>query len=156
MKLSDFDKGFYQKSPQTVLGFHGCDRSVAEEILNSQEKHLKPSENTYDWLGNGIYFWLNDPKRAYEWACRTQERYPSKVREPYVIGAIIDLGMCLNFCERQSITLLQKAYSVLQNQTCKMEFDALDELKNKFPDAGGFELIRPLDCTVINQTHKIV
>lgn len=73
MKWIDFDNTFYQKSPQTVLAFHGCDRSTAEEILNSWEKHLSPSENTYDWLGTGIYFWLNDPFRAYEWACEDLE-----------------------------------------------------------------------------------
>ena len=70
MTESSFDTNIYERSSGIVLGFHGCDEAVAEEVLNSQCKHLRGSINTYDWLGNGIYFWLNDPKRAYEWACR--------------------------------------------------------------------------------------
>lgn len=155
MKTRDFENGFYQKSRQTVLGFHGCDRSIAEEILKSQEKHLRPSENTYDWLGSGIYFWLNDPMRAYEWACETQKRNPAKVQEPYVIGAIINLGNCLDLCERHSISSLQKAYFDLEIAFEEMDIDMYKILKNKQPDSGGFNLIRPLDCAVINHLHEM-
>ncbi|MGN0547559.1 MAG: hypothetical protein ACI4I3_09515 [Acutalibacteraceae bacterium] len=156
MTKTNFDTNIYQRSPHTVLGFHGCDRSVAEEVLNSQNKHLKASKNTYDWLGHGIYFWLNDPKRAYEWACQTQKRKPTQIKEPYVIGAVIDLGMCLNFCERQSVLLLQKAYEDLKAAFDKMGISLNEEFKNKDPDIGGFNLIRPLDCAVINRVHELV
>lgn len=156
MTASDFDTKIYQRSPQTVLGFHGCDRSVAEEILNSRDKHLKVSKNTYDWLGTGVYFWLNDPQRAYEWACQTQKRNPSKITEPYVIGAVIDLGMCLNFCERQAVALLQKSHNDLKAAFDTLGFDIHEEYKNKIPDEGGFNLIRPLDCAIINHAHDLV
>ncbi len=156
MTSSDFDTKIYQRSPHTVLGFHGCDRAVAEEILNSQNKHLKVSKNTYDWLGTGIYFWLNDPKRAYEWACQTQKRKPSQIKEPYVIGAVIDLGMCLNFCERQAVALLQKSYNDLKVVFDAMGYNFHEEFKNKVPDEGGFNLIRPLDCAIINHAHDLV
>ena len=89
MDKSKFDIGLYQKMPQMILGFHGCDKDVAMDILNSPKAHLKPSNNSYDWLGDGIYFWLNDPQRAYEWACKMHERDPEKVKEPFVIGAVI-------------------------------------------------------------------
>ena len=32
--------------------------------------NLNSSENDYDWLGSGIYFWEEGPKRALEWAQR--------------------------------------------------------------------------------------
>lgn len=156
MVEADFNTKIYQRSPSTVFGFHGCDKAVAEEILNSQDKHLKASKNTYDWLGNGIYFWLNDPKRAYEWACQTQRRKPSQIKEPYVIGAVIDLGMCLNLCERQSVALLQRAYNDLKTAFEKMGFCLNEEFKNASPDKGGFNLIRPLDCAVIHRAHELV
>jgi len=155
MTTNYFDTSYYQKSAQTVLGFHGCDRSVAEEILNSQELHLKPSKNTYDWLGMGIYFWLNDPLRAYEWACEAQKRNPDKIKEPYVIGAVIDLEECLNLCERKAITLLQKAYKDLEMEFDELEIDGFKKLENKMPDKGGFNLIRPLDCAVISRLHEL-
>ncbi len=33
-----------------VLGFHGCDESVGEQVLAGREP-LAPSSNDYDWLG---------------------------------------------------------------------------------------------------------
>lgn len=39
-----------------VLGYHGCDRAVGEKVLANKE-HLRASDNDYDWLGTGIYFW---------------------------------------------------------------------------------------------------
>lgn len=40
-----------------VIGYHGCDRAVAEKVLQNKT-HLKQSDNSYDWLGPGIYFWV--------------------------------------------------------------------------------------------------
>lgn len=58
----------YKSLPYFVLGFHGCDREVAEKILGSGKEHLKKSENDYDWLGHGVYFWENNPERALQYA----------------------------------------------------------------------------------------
>ena len=153
MMSNDYNFTIYQQTSGMVLGFHGCDRAVAMDILNSRNKHLNPSKEPYDWLGSGIYFWLNDPLRAYEWACQMKIRHPDKVKDPFVIGAIIDLGMCLNFCERQSILLLQKAYNDLKDAWEQM---GMSLKKNVIPDEGGFALKRYLDCIVINRIHDIV
>ena len=149
------DSTIYQKSSQIVLGFHGCDKEVADKVLRSQTEHLKKSTNEYDWLGDGVYFWLNDPQRALEWANQTKER-TNKIKEPYVIGAVIDLGLCLNLCERDSILLLQKSYDILKQSFEKLGYDINDKLQNKAPDEGGFNLIRPLDCAVIKNLHRVM
>ena len=51
--------------PKNSLGplvlFHGCDKDVSEAVLSGQAT-LQPSENDYDWLGNGIYFWVGRPR----------------------------------------------------------------------------------------------
>jgi len=154
MGKSKFDLTLYQKTPQIVLGFHGCDKSVADKILNSPKEHLTPSVNDYDWLGDGIYFWLNDPERAFEWAM--QRCIAGKIREPAVIGAVIDLGVCLNLNERQSIELIQKSYGDLREIFAAAGLDINEVKKNKVPDKGGFNLLRPLDCAVIKHAHKIV
>lgn len=57
----------YEKLPNLVLGFHGCDIETFEKVLFYHE-NLKASDNTYDWLGNGMYFWENSYQRAYDWA----------------------------------------------------------------------------------------
>ena len=46
-----------------VYGFHGCDKSVAKAVLDKKSVMLS-SENDYDWLGSGIYFWEEAPVRA--------------------------------------------------------------------------------------------
>jgi len=69
-------------------------RQVGERVLAGQGE-LKASENAWDWLGNGFYFWENNPRRAREWA-QSVKRNPSlsKARgeQPFAMGAILDLG----------------------------------------------------------------
>jgi hypothetical protein len=50
-----------------VLGFHGCDASVAREAVLDGADVIQ-SEKDYDWLSPGAYFWESDPLRALEWA----------------------------------------------------------------------------------------
>jgi len=42
--------------------------AVGEAVLADNRSHLNASNNPWDWLGNGIYFWENDPQRALEFA----------------------------------------------------------------------------------------
>ena len=81
----------YSKGSQRVLAFHGCDRTVAESVLSGRTDLLH-SENDYDWLGHGIYFWENDPKRAFQYAQfikKHPKRTKTPINEPFVIGAVI-------------------------------------------------------------------
>jgi hypothetical protein len=79
-----------------ILAYHGCDRSVAERLLNN--KTFRISENDYDWLG-GVYFWEANPARALAWARHLKKVVksgPARIRQPYAIGAVINLGYCLD------------------------------------------------------------
>lgn len=144
----EYGKNIYMHNSQLVFGFHGCDLEVKNRVL-AGECHLQKSVNDYDWLGNGIYFWLNDPNRAMEWAKQSK-----KVKIPAVIGAVIDLGECLNFSERASVEMLKNAYTALMNERKKLGLNL--KLENTVPDAGGFNLIRKLDCAVIEKLHSII
>jgi len=55
----------FQIKPITVTGYHGTSAEAARKIL---EGDFKPSENSWEWLGHGIYFWQDAPYRALEWA----------------------------------------------------------------------------------------
>ena len=59
-----------------VLGYHGCDRDAGEKLL--QNEQFRPSENSYDWLGSGIYFWEANPDRALDWAIQRTASKKSK------------------------------------------------------------------------------
>ncbi|HEY2343537.1 MAG TPA: hypothetical protein VGH90_10925, partial [Chthoniobacteraceae bacterium] len=105
------------RSSAFVLGYHGCDRAIGEKIL-AGGGHLKTSENDYDWLGTGIYFWENSARRAMDWA-QTIKRRPqvgrTQIRHPFVIGAIIDLGICLDLLEAESISIVSEAHRWLRD-----------------------------------------
>jgi len=53
----------YSSQIGLTLGFHGTDHSIVDAVLN-KKIHLEASKNDFDWLGNGIYFWDNNPERA--------------------------------------------------------------------------------------------
>lgn len=141
------ESNFYSENPRFVFGFHGCERIVRDQVLNSSSEHLKAKNNSYDWLGYGVYFWLNDPIRALEWA-----KHQNK-KEPAVIGAIIDLGDCLNLCERSAIRQLQMSYQLLSSE---LESQGLELKQNTAPDEGGFKLLRYRDCAVIERLHSLL
>lgn len=106
----------YRRLPGLVLGFHGCDEAVGKAVINGKLNHLKPSVNRHDWLGDGIYFWENDPHRAMEFAeeaCTKTHLTQGKITKPYVVGAVLDLGVCLNLLERSSVQLISNAHDSL-------------------------------------------
>lgn len=138
----------YQTAPSLVLGFHGCDSAVGEKLI-SGDYDFKASTNPYDWLGNGMYFWENSEQRAMEWAQGSFSR--GKIKEPCVVGAVIDLGLCLNLLEHHHLTILQQTYlSMVQT----ME-KAGNRLPVNKPGLGTDKdnLLRHLDCAVINFLH---
>jgi len=133
----------YQKLPNLVLGFHGCSKDVFKRVIN-EGQHLKKSNNSYGWLGNGVYFWEQNYQRAFEWA---SGRYGD---DAAVIGAVIDLGYCLNLTDSSSADILRIGYDIL-----KVRCEALGaELpKNRKSNKSKDVLLRDLDCAVIEQIH---
>jgi hypothetical protein len=142
----------YSTEPAFVLGFHGCDKSVVEKVVSGQDT-LKISKNDYDWLGNGIYFWENNPARALEYAQFLKDhphRAKGQVDEPAVVGAVIDIGYCLNLLEAKSLRILKQSFELLK-QTRRAAGAPMPENLNV---AGNRDLLlRKLDCAVIEMTH---
>lgn len=128
-----------------VLGYHGCDRSIGEAILNG--KSFRRSENDYDWLGSGIYFWETNPRRGLDWAKYLKEHGRGKIGDPYVIGAVIDLGYCLDLLSSNGI----KAVSAAHKSFIRHAEASNSEIPS---NSGGSDLLlRKLDCSVINHLH---
>ena len=144
----------YSTLPHFVLGFHGCDKSVADEIISHSNKHLERSTNEYDWLGHGIYFWENNPVRALEYATFLK-KHPERtskgkkaIKTPAVVGAVIDLGYCLNLLEAHSLDVLKQSYKILP------ELYKSSEIPSNLGVKGSKELLlRNLDCAVIEEVH---
>lgn len=107
----------YRRLPGIVLGFHGCDETIGEGLLRGKSKHLASSKNDYDWLGAGVYFWENDPKRALEFAQEAVTKphmTKGRITKPFVVGAVLDLGLCLNLLDRSALTEVEEAYGMLE------------------------------------------
>lgn len=139
-------------TPSWVIGYHGCDEEVAELVL-SGDTGLKVSDNEHDWLGSGIYFWENDATRARAWAefVRDHPQFSAQlIARPAVVGAVINLGHCLDLLEAESIRLVRDAYGDLQRVAAEGNLT--------LPVNAGAEPDKPLrrlDCAVINYLHDI-
>lgn len=133
----------YQKLPNLVIGFHGCSKTVFDEVIKNGGV-LRKSTNSYDWLGHGIYFWEQNYQRALEWAINRNGK------DAAVIGAVIDLGYCLNLTDSVSTEKLNQGYELLKLR-CDLNGDKLP--KNTAVNGSIDLLKRDLDCAVIQQIH---
>jgi hypothetical protein len=131
------------KYQRTVVGYHGCDESVARNVL-LRGRNLRPSDNDYDWLGRGIYFWEHGPQRAYEWA-----QHSKNVKKPAVIGALINLGNCFDLLDTNHTQLLADLFP-LYRQACEATGTTLPTNLSPKSLASSDLILRRLDCAVIN------
>lgn len=68
-----------EKFARIIIGYHGCRKDFADAILlgTAPIAEWKKSENKYDWLGSGVYFWEHSLSRAQRWA---EENYADNPR----------------------------------------------------------------------------
>jgi hypothetical protein len=133
-----------------ILGFHGTDESVVNDVLNGKGD-LKKRDNVYDWSGHGIYFWDNSPSRAMDWAIELSKRKGSKITKPVVIGAILDLGYCLDLLDYKNLELVKFGYSMLEST---LSASKIPMPQNKGNDADL--TLRELDCASIQSLHSSI
>lgn len=134
-----------------ILGYHGCDAAIGARVLSGDA--MLPSERAHDWLGRGVYFWESDPQRALEWA---EDKVRSgSFERPYVLGALIDLGNCLDLTTRENHEFLRIAYQGLVKDASKSGYP-MPENKDASSDANSDKLLRFLDCAVINYLHAMI
>ena len=138
----------YDKSSPYIIGFHGCNQDVADALLR-EEPTFKKSTNHYDWLGNGMYFWENNPIRAWEYILEVQKREPHRIQNPTVVGAILDLGHCLNLVESRYINLLRDSFHTYKS------IEGVEIPSNKNAKNDHDKLFRHLDCAVIEFIHSV-
>jgi len=135
-----------------ILGFHGCDKSVVEKVILGKEP-LKKSENAHDRLGHGIYFW--ETARPVLWNLPPiylkdrPERSKAPIKNPAVLGAIINLGFTLDLMDYQNLQLVKQGYDLLSS-------DNSIPMPQNLPSHKDDELLnRELDCAVIQTLHTV-
>lgn len=120
--------------------------SVAEKLLFGEA--FIPSENIYDWLGHGIYFWESNPRRGIEFYKESEARDGRSGDDAAVVGAVIDLGHCLDLLSSRAIDALTQAHADL------VEIMRVAEKEMPKNVGGKDKLLRELDCEVVNHLHR--
>jgi hypothetical protein len=136
----------YQVQPSFVLGFHGTEKALVTDVVTGKKSHLNKSAGKFEWLGHGIYFWENDPQRGLEWAREGNPKKP--IADPAVVGAVIDLGRCLDLTTRVGLDEVTIAHQMLA------ESYALNHLELPTNSGGKDKFKRELDCQVIEALHR--
>lgn len=126
-------------SSSLVNGYHGTSPERAEAIL---EEGYELSQNPYDWLGYGVYFFQDGPKRAAHFA----EKQKDENSEIVVLKSTIDLngeGTCIDFLDVKWNNVMQVAYERLRSKA-----------KSVLPEQDFY--VRRLDCAVLNHACEDV
>lgn len=123
-----------------VIGYHGCDVEVARRLVRGEA--FRSSDNDYDWLGRGIYFWEYGADRAYRFAQEQKRR--GKVKTPAVVGAMLQLGKCFDLMDTRFTQELREFFPIWRR--------ALEAKGGEIPrNIGGEDRkLRRLDCAVMN------
>ena len=142
----------YNSPPAQIYGFHGTDKKIALDLI-THKIEFKESNETYDWLGKGIYFWENNLERAQQYAEEVKQRTVSSIKDPFVVGASIDLGNCLDLLNQEHLDKVAEAYKLLK-EMCEQEGAELPQNEN-FGKKDTEHKNRALDCAVISLIHSI-
>ena len=141
----------YAAYQRLVIAYHGCDMRVARDVLD-RNGALSPSENDYDWLGHGIYFWEHGPARALEWA--EQQKKLGKIKNPAVVGVILHLGNCFDFLDTHFTDLLGSVFPAFE--LYMQSSNQVMPVNSPVYPGDSENLLRRLDCAVINWTLGLV
>jgi hypothetical protein len=93
--------------PIEICGYHGTSKHRANTIL---AEGFRASDNDYDWLGTGIYFFQDAPLRAKQWAI---QQHP---QDPAVICSRIRLDNCIDLFDIGWQPLLKNVYNSFVEQ----------------------------------------
>ena len=126
------------ETDRIVVGYHGTSKDNSVRVTSADL--FMPSQNDYDWLGHGIYFWEYAPYRAGQWA---EQKYGSAAA---VLKAEIRLGRCLDLTD------------IRYTKALRLAFDGLREAyaARRVPIPVNRGKARRLDCFVINYVAEFV
>ncbi|MCC6546084.1 hypothetical protein IT570_02860 [Candidatus Sumerlaeota bacterium] len=120
-----------------VVAYHGCGKHLAQQVVTGKKK-LLASKNEYDWLGHDLYFWEHSAERASH--CAKYETR-SQTQNPAVIGAVIDLGNCLNLMEANALSPVE--------ENSRKDITPCERLHQPVAKNSGKDFkARHLDCAV--------
>jgi len=132
-----------------VLAYHGCDAVTRDDLVSRRLDALDHSQNAYDWLGPGTYFFEDDPQRAINFAKQSAANpaalYTKRpIVTPAVVGAVLCLTSCLDMTTQAGLTEFQLTLDVLK----RSGFPLAHNDKNR-------PLLRKLNNQVFTSLHGL-
>jgi hypothetical protein len=137
----------YSSRPGLLIGYHGCDEAIRDAIVTDKAM-LRVSQNKYDWLGAGYYFWEDNYARALDFAIHPPGK--KQIKKPAVLGAIIELGNCLDLMNMDYILMIKDSFS---NLSASLTTSNKSLPINRNANSSNDILLRELDCAVIENLH---
>lgn len=145
-------------SPDTgLIVYHGCDVTTRDDLVSGRLAQLDQSNNHYDWLGPGTYFFEGDPERAYRFAeaCASQpeKRYSARpISNPAVVGAVLQIFCWLDLTTQAGLRAYSQAY---QTMVAGLAAAGAPVPKNRPASADDPDSIyRALDNAVFTWLHQ--
>ena len=140
------------------MAYHGCDVTTRDDLVSGSLKSLNLSENNYDWLGNGVYFYEADSTRALKYA-KTSAKNLSQlltaqaIGTPAVVGAILDVERWLDITTQFGISQFTEG---LESLKANIEAAGVNMPTNKPAFEGDQDsLHRALDRAVFENVHAM-
>ena len=129
-----------RQAPEAI-GYHGTRLEYAQKILNED---FRPSENSWEWLGHGVYFWQDAPERALAWATEWHGRagYKGPIA---VVAARIQLFDFVDLLDQAGMKLVKNFASEFVDKL----LDDDRGLVNNYP-------IHRLDCELFNSMATVL
>jgi hypothetical protein len=141
----------YSADPGLIIGFHGCEQAVCNAIISGKQS-MKISNNTWDWLGDGIYFWQNNYERAWHYANNPPGKV--KIKKPAVLGAVFSLGNCLDLTDKKSLDIVKAIYELYAQPFTSGGKEMPKNVNPAGDQNSNDNIIRRLDCSVIKEVHE--
>lgn len=139
---------------QLIVGYHGCDRTTEDALVSGELASLDPSDNPYDWLGPGVYFFQDDWRRALMFAQAAAENPGKKltarpIRIPSVVGVVMKLSFMLDTSTQEGISSYRTAYEALKTAGVRLKRN------RKSDDSDADVIVRALDRQVFKYLHEM-
>jgi hypothetical protein len=140
-----------------LIVYHGCDVTTRDDLVSGRLKHLSHSNNQYDWLGPGAYFFEGDVERALLFAQASHrnpdKRYTAKpIATPAVVGAVLQVQSWLDMTTQAGIKEFSLAFQAF---AAGLDATGTPVPKNRpASDTDTDVIYRALDNAVFTWLHK--
>lgn len=126
-----------------TFGYHATELAVAHSAVVADIR-LGRTDNEREWLGEGIYLWLDHPAAAIIWAMIGKT--DGRLKKPAILRYDVNVRLCLDVNDTNSHAEIRLAFNYLEH----LHLGLGKPLPTNDKIRGGIPINRFLDSAVIN------